>query len=313
MAAVAVLAAAGPAAAQGFCHPFGGGYGFGVGGPKFGLSVWGGFAPPPPPVFGFGFGPVFPVWDVWGPPVIVVPQPVIVAPPVFGFADAGFGGGVDLAELREAARPRDDPARAARVDDAVRRGDLLVVDPKGDGVRLANAVRPAAKPGPKPEPKPVVMVNPDPPPDPLRRAQAAFEAGELGRAAERLHAVSAADPTAARPHFLLAQVRTAAGQYVEAVAAIRDGMTLDPDWPAAKFAPGDFYGAKAGRLAADVAELEKALDAHPDDPSLLFLVGYHKWFAGQREAAKGVFRKAAARLPDGRDRGVIDRFLNAAK
>ncbi len=260
------ILAAPPLFAQGFCHPVG-------------FRWWG--------------PPVAPPWW-WGPPVIVVPPPVLFAPqPVFGFPPA---------EPLAASRAEDDERWAAvRVDAAVKRGDLLVVEPNGGGIKMAAAAKPAPPPAP---------VNPDRkgggvPTDPadlsafhVGRARLAFEAGELGRATERLQTAIVAKPDLPRPHFLLAQVWTARGRYSEAVTAIRDGLKLDPNWPDAKFTPAEFYGTGVGRMATDWADLRAALAATPDDPALLFLVGYHRWFTGERAEAVELFRRVKAVAKD---------------
>lgn len=292
VAAVAAAAWAAPADGQGFCHP--GGFG-GLGWP----AVWGGFGPPP--AWGGWWGP---------PPVLVVPQPVFVPLPAFGFDDPG---GVTFADVRQRVRQEEPAVVAARVTDAVRRGDLLVVEPKGNGIKLAGLERPA-----RPIPVPVVKPKPEAvvPADPaglaayhVARAKAAFEAGELGRAAERFAAAIAAKPDDPALLFLLAQVRSARGDYHGAVRAIRDGLALAPDWPTGRFRITELYWGQADRFAADLADLTRTLAAHPDDPALLFLAGYHQWFLGERPAAAGLFRRAAGvAKPD----PALDRFLKAA-
>lgn len=277
-AVIAVLAVTSPVVAQGFCPPVG-------------------FVRPlpfaHPAIYPWGWGG--PLW----PPVVVVPQPVIVAAPVPGFAVPRW----DL-ELLDFRTPEDPRLAGARVDAAVRHGDLLVVEPKGNGIKLAGGLRPA------PKPEPVMKPKLDPPIDPVDRAKAAFAAGELGLATEQLNAATATQPNAPLPHFLLAQVRTARGEYAEAVSALRDGLRLDPDWPTSRFRIADLYGGKVDRLRADLAELDAALTATPDDPTLLFLTAYHLWFNGGRPEALRRFRTAAARV---KDAGPIDPFLRAAK
>lgn len=265
-----------PLFAQGFCHPIG-------------FRFWG------PPV-------VPPLWW-WGPPVIVVPPPVVFVPqPALGFFPA---------EPLAASRAEDDERWAAvRVDAAVKRGDLLVVEPNGGGIKLAGAIKPAL---PKPAELPRPNLIPDLPKDPAElaafhvcRAKQAFEAGELGRATERLQAAIAAKPNLPRPHFLLAQVWAARGRYAEAMTAIRAGLKLDPNWPDAKFTPAEFYGTGVGRMATDWADLRAALAASPDDPTLVFLVGYHRWFTGERAEAVELFRRVKA---EAKDAAAVEPFL----
>lgn len=275
------ILAAPPLYAQGFCHPIG-------------FRFWG------PPV-------VPPLWG-WGPPVVMLPPPIVVVPqPVFAFG---------LADLRRPVRDAEDDERwaAVRVDAAVKRGDLLVVEPNGGGIKLAGAVKPVP---PRPADLPRPNLIPDPPKEPaelaafhISRAKQAFEAGELGRATERLLAAVAAKPDLPRPHFLLAQVWTARGRYAEAVAAIRDGLKHDPNWPDAKFTPAEFYGNGVDRMATDWADLRAALAAAPDDPALLFLVGYHRWCTGERAESIELFRRVKA---GAKDASAVDPFLTRAR
>jgi Flp pilus assembly protein TadD len=112
------------------------------------------------------------------------------------------------------------------------------------------------------------------------------------------------------PHFLKAQARFAAGQYADAVAGIREGVKLAPDWPAGEFKPRELYGASPERFDAHLAELRQAVRDNPADPALAFLLGYQLWFAGERAEAVKLFRDAAKR---GRDGTVIERFLREAE
>ena len=112
------------------------------------------------------------------------------------------------------------------------------------------------------------------------------------------------------PHFLKAQVRFAAGQYGEAVASIRDGMKLAPDWPTSAFRPKDLYGTAAARFDLHLTDLRQAADANPTEPGLAFLLGSQLWFTGDRPAATKLFRATAPRV---KDAAVIDRFLRVAE
>ena len=140
-------------------------------------------------------------------------------------------------------------------------------------------------------------------------ARTAFAAEEYGRATERLADAIAADPADPLAYFLLAQVRTARGEYAEAVTAIRDGMKRAPDWPATGFRIRELYGKNPRRFDEHLVELRRASDARPDDATLAFLMGYHLWFLGERGDAAKLFRKAVGKVKDG---GVIDRFLAEA-
>jgi len=240
---------------------------------------------------GYGWG------SIW-----LVPPPIIIVRPVLRF---------DEPRDREPEPVRENPveraAAEARVNAAVERGDLVVIKP-GKAV-VARVPDPPAKAKP-----PVTLDPPKPPADPKALAafrvatgRAAFAAGEYGRAADRFRAAAPTDPLA---FFLLAQARTARGEYAEAVAAVRDGMGILPDWPRSRFRIVDVYGDRREPLADHLTALRAAATAQAVDPAARFLYAYHLWFAGERAAAVKVFR---ALSPTVKDNAVIERFLQEAE
>jgi hypothetical protein len=287
VAAGLLAGAARPAAGQ---FVVAGGYGyhshasFGYGHTRFGFSA--GFsAVSVAPVY-----PVFPYWGGYGWPGYAV-APVLAVP----YAVPVPLDGWDV--------PADPPRRPRRDD------NFLVVRPKK--ADAAPAV-PAARP-PLPAPAGVAAGGPLAVPQAeaarqIALARAAFAADQYGRAAERLQAAIDADSTGPLAYFLLAQVRTARGEYAEAVAAVRDGMRHAPDWPDSGFRPAELYAGRADRLDAHLAELRAAVAAAPDDPTVGFLLGYHLWFLGRRDEAARLFRRV---LPAVRDAGVVGRFLQS--
>ena len=231
----------------------------------------------------------------WQAPVVVVPPTVVVVqrPAV-----------VPLAAFDPPVREEPDPFAAARVDAKVRRGELVAIRPQGNAAKPADVAKPVVVPPPAPvevpaEPKARAAFE-------VARAREAFAAGQYGRAAERLADATAADPAAPLPYFLLAQARTARGEYAEAVAAIRDGMRRAPDWPAAGFNLKEFYGPTVAKFDGHLADLREAAALDPDDPAVGFLLGYHLWFLGEKAEAVKLFLKATKQV---RDNGVIERFL----
>jgi Flp pilus assembly protein TadD len=70
----------------------------------------------------------------------------------------------------------------------------------------------------------------------------------------------------------------------------------------------ELYGAAVGEYAEHLERLRQTLRKHPDDPVLLFLLGYQLWFDGRKEEARPLFRRA---LPRAADRAAIERFLRA--
>ena len=328
LATVGGLASLQPAPAQVIVGPVGvrfgfgfGNYAYGFGGPGYGFggayrgSYWS-----LRPVYGpVGIGPYGPYAGTYVSPYATP----FAANPYFGYSSATVvvtpraaagrgpapGPGGLFANLPD-DRPPDNPGRPA-----VPKGDFLVVKPA--------APVPAAKPAPPairdPKFDPFELggggiLPPGDPPKEARalaifevsRARSAFAAEQYGRAGERLAAAIAANPDDPVPYFLLAQAHVAAGDYIEAVAAIRDGMKRDPDWPASGFRLREIYGKAPARLDAHFGELRRAAAANPDDPTLEFLLGYHLWFLGEKADAAKLFRRAVEKL---KEPGIVERFL----
>jgi hypothetical protein len=272
-----------------------------------------------PPVYGWGpfVGPPF------GPPLAVppffAPPPVVVVPPPVVFAANPEPG--DPPPPAAVRQPGPVPL-AKRGDFVVFRPnkDPLVRPPADEGVIVPKLDRVAPPPPPfkfDPLEKRDHAVKVDrPDPDPatesarqMKLARAAFAAEQYGAAADHLDAAAKARPDDALPHFLKAQVRFAAGRYAEAVAAVRDGMKLAPDWPAGTFRAKELYGPAEARFDQHLADLAGAAEANPDEPGLTFLLGYQFWFGGDRAAAAKLFRTAAGRV---KDPALVDRFLSVA-
>jgi tetratricopeptide (TPR) repeat protein len=237
------------------------------------------------------------------PPIIVVPPPIILA----GNRVDAEGNNPALA-FENLPRPIEPLPRGARP------GDFLVISPKGGALapgqivpEVARVAAVARPPVPAfrfdPFAKRVTVEVEKPDPDPAREAtrlvnvgRIAFAAGEYGKAAEQFDRAIAADPKAAVPHFLKAQSAFAAGRYTDAVAAIRAGLALDPDWPTGTFDPKEPYGTNVAAFAAHIAELRKVAAAAPGEATLEFLLGYELWFVGEKVEARKWFNAAAKRL-----------------
>jgi hypothetical protein len=280
---------------------------------SFGLSR-GGYYYPPYPCYPAYYPPVpnsLNFVQVYTPPP-VAPPPILIAPGGFREPDV---------EPPPPRRPR------PRVDEFE---PPLPGEPAGGFRPIRPEERERAR---QPEP-PVPPMPPAPPkarapeprqpewPRPLRPAadpqaenarlvalgREAFAAGEYGRAAERFRQATEAAPHEPLAHFLLAQAQVALGKYDEAVEAVRTGLRLKPDWPAADFRPVELYNGHIADLPQHLAALEGALARHPDDPVLLFLTAYQLWFDGRQDEARPLFGRAAAVLPDPAD---CERFLLA--
>lgn len=266
------------------------GFGFSFGGPRYRVS---GFSGQTRAIVG-GPGYFVPVYRPWcyyapTPVIVVVPQPIFEVPQ---YNLAGF--------LEPALAPKPEPpANPAR---------WQVIKPNA----------PRIPPVPKPDlvPAAPVAALADRRPNPVREsarqvqlARAAFTAGEFGRAAERLTQAILAKPDEPLPYFLLSQVRVARGEYVEAVAAIRDGLQIAPDWPASLYSARSLYGADVDLFESHLKELRQAVERNPEDVMLKYLLAYQFWFSGERLTATAFFRQLEPRV---KDKAMIEAFLNVA-
>jgi hypothetical protein len=284
----------------GFGFGFGGGFAF----QRFQQTTF--FAPPlfygPPPYLGWSgagnpwfFPPPVVVQPVFTPPIVIVQAQAPTEPFAQGFR-AGYGSPVRPAVYEVDVTRRPEPPSVG-----VRRGNFVVVRPGAGRTVPAVAETPAPKP-PLLEPRfgrfsgePFASA-PLKPSDPrtesiqrVNRARVAFAAEQYGRAGEQLRAAITATPTQPLPYFLLAEVQCARNEYAEAVQTIRAGLKQAPDWPAWPFQLQAIYGEHPERFQKHLAELEQTLARHPQEPALLFLLGYHRWFLGDREAAVRLF------------------------
>lgn len=290
-----------------FYPGYGPGWRPGSGNPYF-LPPPGGLAPPPygPSVFG-------PPW-YYPPPIIIANPPLIIV-----VANPNLNGGVVPIgpPVVQHDPPRGNPEGGPP---GAKPGQFIVITPKKDVQQAAanpmipdGAIVPAAEKVMAPEPQRLPRFDPFAGPpmgniekreaDPqrefarlLKLAQQAFAEEEYGRAIDFLDRAANARPADALPHFLKAQSYIAAGQYAEALDAIRSGMKLNPDWPTAGIRPRDLYAVHPERFDGHVAALRLALAENPGDSSLQFLLGYELWFSGKRDEAIELFR-AAQREP----------------
>ncbi len=245
------------------------------------------------PVWGYGFSYGYSYSAVYVNPWVIAPPLVAVpmrpTPGVFTIPDdVPTSGGVDLLALRQklAREQQADELAKANVAAAVRAGEFVVFEPGKAPPKRVEVPPPqvpdSPKPAPPTDPKSLARLH-------LQRGQAAFDAGELGRATERFATAVAADPTLGEAHFNLVQTRIARGQYAEAMDAVRAGIKSVPGWVDSRFRADDLYLANPKRLAADVADLKAAMDANPTDGTLAFLYAHHLWFGGERVKAKELF------------------------
>lgn len=158
---------------------------------------------------------------------------------------------------------------------------------------------------PEPEPEPQPPPKPAPPPGTklIDQGRMAFAEGEYGRAADHFRRAVAAADADPLPRFLLVETLTALGKYTAAAEAARSAAERFRDWPALTVRPLDLYGARSADFTEHLKQLEQTRAAHPGDPALSFLTAHTLWFAGRKDEARDLFRRAAPNFP------AAERFL----
>jgi tetratricopeptide (TPR) repeat protein len=78
-----------------------------------------------------------------------------------------------------------------------------------------------------------------------------------------------------------------------AARSIKRGLTLDPTWPKSDFDLDELYGGNDMAKTAHIDALAAAAVAEPTNADLLFLVGVHLHFDGQKDRAKPFFQRVA--------------------
>jgi hypothetical protein len=326
---IVALSLAGEGRAQ-FIVPFAGpGYGYG-GGLGFGLQrrnfalggFFGGYSSYTP----YGFVPAVPLYPGYNRVTIITPPPIVVgsagvrrsAMPEQEYDLSGVD--LDLVHPDDLLKPR---AELERIMAEKKR--QRAIQPPRKRIAPPADVPPAKKPAAPEIKKPV---PPRPPADkpPAEKAPPEIRPGEeyqalleIGRdafrrqlygvAAQRFAQAAKFDAAQAYPHFLLSQAKFALARYAEAVRAIEQGMRLQKDWPLAKFQPHIELYQGDDDYIGHLKRLEDALAAEPNNADYLFLVAHQLWFAGFRERATELFRRAR---PLAAAPAFIDAFLRAA-
>jgi len=265
------------------------------------------------PTFGYGFYQPYPFFAP-PPPVFFAPPPVFILPPpiVIQQAPIIIQQAAPVVVKREPDLPVND------VPMEFDRDQFLIIrpgNPIAPRVEAPPPIRPAqgADAGLPREPKLAIQPMPEANPiDEWKRQIAlgteAFVAKQYGRAVERWQQAIAVAPREGKSHFLLAQAYFALGKYRESVIAIESGLRLAPNWPLGRFDPSELYGNDRAPYLEQLKALQEAQRKQPDDPMLLFLLGYQEWFAGDRAKALEFFRQARQRTTQPE---LIDRFLLA--
>ncbi len=331
--AIAALGLVGEARAQvvvpffgpGYGFSYGGGLGFGFQRRHFALGGFFGGSYSVYSPYGYGaapFAPFAPYGAAYGyrQLTIVTPPPVVLASSsrrrLVPEEDYDLSGvDLDLVSPDDLLKPRAELERI--MGEKKRELALRPPQPRPRIAPPADVPPPPRKPA-APQVKQPAPAKPQPPADIppgkeyprlLEFGRQAFQQQLYGIAAQRFAQASIFDANKALPHFLLSQARFAQGKYAQAVRAIEKGMRLQQDWPLAKFQPrADLYKDNDDYVI-HLKRLEDALTAEPKNADYLFLLAHQLWFAGFRERAAELFRRAR---PLAADPAFIDLFLRAA-
>ncbi len=166
----------------------------------------------------------------------------------------------------------------------------------GGGNNNANAAGAA-------DPQRVARAQPPDAPPPLRnpttRARAwkfvefgdrQFKQGDYRDAAKRYRKAESQAPEIPDIYFRLGFAELGAGNYTEAVLAMRQGLVLKPDWPDSGFVLEELYASPEAKREA-FRQLHTYLADHPHNADALFLLSVLQHFDGQAEAAEAGFRR----------------------
>ncbi len=121
---------------------------------------------------------------------------------------------------------------------------------------------------------------------------ARFARQEYSDANQRYRDASRTAPQLADAWFRQGFAMIAIGRYDLAVAAIRRGLKLNPNWAKSDFNLKELYGPDDAIKNAHRDALAEAAEANPNDADLLFLLGVHLYFDGQIDRAKKFFARA---------------------
>ena len=110
-------------------------------------------------------------------------------------------------------------------------------------------------------------------------------------------AVSVA-PQLADARFRQGFALSAIGRYEQAVAAMKCGLKINPNWARSGFDIKDLFGDDELAKDAYLDVLATAAKENPNDANRLFLLGVHLHFDGQAERAKVFFERAAVLTGD---------------
>jgi hypothetical protein len=134
-----------------------------------------------------------------------------------------------------------------------------------------------------------------------------FRKQKYNDALERYKDASKSAPDLADPYFRQAFAWSAMSKYDQAARAIRRGLSINADWPAADFQLKQLYGDNRLAKATHWELMAKAATADPDNADLLFLLAVELYCDGQQNRSRAFFQRAKTLEPG--DTGHIKAFL----
>jgi tetratricopeptide (TPR) repeat protein len=119
-----------------------------------------------------------------------------------------------------------------------------------------------------------------------------FRRQRFNEAYQRYKDAATAAPDLSEVHFRQGLALAAMGQYAQGVRAIKRGLQIEAAWPSSKFQLDELWD--RNRVAKDAIRdaLAEAAIARPQDGDLMFLLGLHLFFDGQRERSQLFFDRA---------------------
>jgi tetratricopeptide (TPR) repeat protein len=121
---------------------------------------------------------------------------------------------------------------------------------------------------------------------------AQFAEQEFADANARYRKASQSAPQLADVWFRQGFALSAMGRYDQAVAAMKRGMKISPNWAKSGFRLEELYGADKTVRNDCLEVLAKAAEDRPNNANVLFLVGVHLHFFGQPARAQKFFNRA---------------------
>lgn len=132
----------------------------------------------------------------------------------------------------------------------------------------------------------------------IHLGDARFAEQKYAEANQRYRTASGSAPQLADAWFRQGLALLALGRYDQAVAAIKRGLKINPNWARSDFNLKELYGADPAAKNAHRDALAEAAEANPNDADPLFLLGVHLHFDGQAARARKFFDRAKELAPD---------------